>query len=118
MWMYLKIAKKHFDGRMGYKLSYNHYLGPSKIYHMVEGSEKKLAHCTYTGLKINWTFKKYDTLHKNKHNILDSLKRQRYNGIDQQSKVRYLSKSIKTTGLDLVKTCIMSDETLRHYFDG
>ena len=33
-WMYLKLAKKHCDGRMGYKLIYNHYLGTSNIYHM------------------------------------------------------------------------------------
>ena len=30
-WTYLKPAKKHHDGRMGYNLIYNHYLGPRNI---------------------------------------------------------------------------------------
>ena len=42
-WMYLKPSKKHHDGRMCYKLIYNHYLGPRNIYHMVDGAEKKLS---------------------------------------------------------------------------
>ena len=48
-WTYLKPSKKHRDGIMGYKLIYNHYLGPSNTDHMAAGAEKKLAQCTYTG---------------------------------------------------------------------
>ena len=33
-WTYLKPSKKHRDGRMGYKLIYNHYPGPSNMDHM------------------------------------------------------------------------------------
>ena len=51
-WTYLKPAKKNRDGRMGYKLIYNHYLGPSNIDHMADGAEKKLDHFTYTGERI------------------------------------------------------------------
>ena len=50
-WTYLKPSKKHRDRRMGYKLIYNHYLGPISIYHMAAGAEKKLAQCTYTEKK-------------------------------------------------------------------
>ena len=60
------------------------------------------------GKKRNWTFDKYATLHKEKHG---------YTGIDQRSKVRYLIKGIKTTGLDSVNTRIMSDEGLHQDFD-
>ena len=85
---------------------------------MAAGTEKKLTQCTYTGEKRNWTFKKYATFRKEQHNILESLKEHGYTGIDQQSKIRYLSEGIKTTGLDLFKTRIMSDEILCHDFDG
>ena len=60
---YMNPAKKHSDGKMGYKIIYNHYLSPRKIDHMAAGAEKKLAQCTYSGEKRNWTFEKYATLH-------------------------------------------------------
>ena len=87
-WTYLNPAKTNFDVRMGYKFIYNHYLSPSNIYHMTAGAEKKLAQCTYTAEKRNWTLERYTILHKEKHNTLDSLKDNGYTGIDQISKVR------------------------------
>ena len=117
-WTYLKSDKKHRDEILGIRLIYNHYLGPSNINHMAAGEEKKLAQCSYTGEKRNWTFEKYATLHKKHHDILESLKEHGYTGIDQRSNVRYLSEDIKTDSLELVKTRIMSDEILRQYFDG
>ena len=48
-WTYLKSSKKHLDVRMGYKLIYNHYPGPSNIDHVATGVEKKLSQFTYTG---------------------------------------------------------------------
>ena len=48
-WTYLKRVNKHFDGIMGYKLIYNHYLVQSNIDHMAAGTYKKLVQCTYTG---------------------------------------------------------------------
>ena len=79
--------------------------------------QKKLSQWTYTGEKRNWTFDKYDTLHKEQHNTLESLTEHGYTGIYHRSKVRYLSDGIKTTGLDSVKTLIISDEGLRQDFD-
>ena len=73
-WTYLKPSNKHNGVRMGYKIIYNHYLGPSDINYMASGAEKKLTQCTYTREKINWIFEKYATLHKEQHNILESLK--------------------------------------------
>ena len=35
-WTFLNPDKKHCDGRMGYKLIYNHYIGPSNIYHKAD----------------------------------------------------------------------------------
>ena len=73
-WTYLKPAEKHCDLIMGYNLIYNHYLGPRNINQMADGAEINLAQCTNTGGKRKWTFKKYATLHKEQHNILDSIK--------------------------------------------
>ena len=84
---------------------------------MTYGLEKKLTQCSYTGEKRNWTFEKYATLHKEQHNILEILKDHGYTWIEQRSMVRYLSEGIKTTSLDSVKTRIMSDKSLRQYFD-
>ena len=117
-WTYLKTDKNHCDGRLGLRLIYNHYLGPINIDHMEAGAEKKIAQCSYTGEKRNNTFEKYATLHKEHHNVLESLKEHGYTGIEQRSKVRYLSEGIKTTILDSVKTRIMLDESLHQYFDG
>ena len=93
-------------------------MGPRNIDHIAAGREKNLAQYSYTGKKRNWTFEKYATLHKEHHNILDSLKEHGYTCIDQISKVRYLSEGIKNTILDSVKKRIIPDETLRQYFDG
>ena len=55
-WTYLNTLKKHRDVRLGLRLIYTHYLGPSNIYHMAAGAEKKLAQFSYTGEKRNWAF--------------------------------------------------------------
>ena len=57
-------------------------------------------------------------MHKEKHKILKSLKEHRYTSINHLSKIMYLSKGSNTTSLDSVKTLIMSDESLRHDFNG
>ena len=45
-WKYLNPANKYSNGIMGYMLIYNHYLGPSNIYHMAAGAKNKIAQCT------------------------------------------------------------------------
>ena len=102
---------------MGYKLKYNHYIGPSKINNMAAGAEKNIDQWTYTEEKRKWTFEKYSTLHKEKHNIIESLKEHGYTVVEQLLQVRYLNEGIKTTGLNSVKTRIMSDESLSQDFD-
>ena len=82
-WTYLNPAKKYRDGRMRFRLIYNHYLGPRNIDHMAAGAEKKLSQCTYTGEKRSCNFEKYATLHREKHTILYSLKDHGYTGIGQ-----------------------------------
>ena len=56
-------------------------------------------------------------MHEEQHNILKNRKDHGYTGINQRSKVRYIRKGIKTTGLNSVNTCILLDKGLRHDFD-
>ena len=46
---YIKPAKKNCGGRRGFRIIYNHYLGPSNIDHTEDTTEKKLSQCNYTG---------------------------------------------------------------------
>ena len=85
---------------------------------MAAGVEKKFSQRSYTGENRNLTFEKYATLHKEHHNILDSIKYYGYIGIEQRYKVKYRSKGTKKNIIDLVNTRIMLDESLRQYFDG
>ena len=48
-WMYLKPDNNYRDGRLGFRITYNNYLGPRHINHMAAGAEKNLAQCSYTG---------------------------------------------------------------------
>ena len=75
---------------------------------MAAGTDKKISQCTYTGERIKWNFENYSTLHKEKCNILESLKENGYTGINKRSKVRYISKIINTMDLDSVNTRIIS----------
>ena len=82
IWMHLKPAKKHRDGRLGFSIIHNNYLGPSNIDLIAAGAEKNIDQYSYTGEKRNRTLKKYATLHKEHHNILERLKEHVYTGID------------------------------------
>jgi len=55
-------------------------------------------------------------MHLRQHLILEALVVYRYTGIDAGSKVRYLLNGIKCAALDVVRTCIMSNEDLRQDF--
>ena len=81
-WKYLKPANKNCYGRLGLGLSYNHYLVPSNIYHMIPGAKKKIPQFSYTGEKRNFTLDKNATLHKEQHKILEILKEHGYTGTD------------------------------------
>ena len=40
VWTFLNPANDHFDGRMGYKLIYNHYMGSINIYNFETGGRR------------------------------------------------------------------------------
>ena len=116
-WIYLKKAKKYQDGRMGYKILFNHYLGPNNVDHMASAAERALSNSSYSGERKGWNFEKLVTHQTEQHGILERLTDYGYSGIDKRSKVRHLIDSVKTTSLDTVKTRILSDETLRQDYD-
>ena len=53
VWTCPNTAKNHRDGRLGFRIIYNHYLGPRNIDHMEAVVEKNLVQCSYTGEKRN-----------------------------------------------------------------
>ena len=115
-WPHLKQAKKTEDGRYGYHLLYNHYLGSSNVDHMAAQAETVLATYVYKGEGPKFNFESYSTKHQEQHNILESLEDHGYKGLDDRSKVRHLNSGIKTQVLDSVKTRILSDSILRSDF--
>ena len=100
----IKMSKAVRDGRLAYKLSYAHYLGPNSVNYMAAGKAVKiLANSTYHGKKCNWTFETYALLHIKQHQILEGVIPHEYTGIDPGSKVHHLSSGIKTNFLDATK---------------
>ena len=61
-------------------------------------------------------FKRYSTLHKEQHTILEGLKEYGCARMDEGSKTRHLLAGIKTTALDSVKTQILCNAELRQDF--
>lgn len=115
-WPHMKAAKKNEDGREGFKLVYDNFLGPCHVDHMAAAAESVLANWQYKGEGAKHNFDTYSTKHVDQHNILESLVEHGYHGIDEGSKVRHLNNGIMTTALDTVKTRIISDANLRNNF--
>ena len=82
-WTYLKLFQRTRDGRGAFLVLRDDYLGPNNVDNMASLAEKKLAMTTYTGERRHWTFKKYITLHKDQHSILEGLTEHGYVGIDE-----------------------------------
>jgi hypothetical protein len=80
---------------------------------MSTSAEHKLQNTAYHGEKRRWNFEKFVRIHVDQHQILNGLVQHGYSGIDERSKVRLLLNGIKTRSLDIVKTTIMADPTLR-----
>jgi hypothetical protein len=116
-WSYVRPAQRTRDGRLAYQGLRGHYLGINNVDNMSAKAEHLLQSTSYTGEKRRWNFEKYVRLHIDQHSILEGLKEHGYAGLDERSKVRHLLAGIKTSSLDVVKSRIMSDATLRSNFD-
>ena len=116
-WSYVRPAQRTRDGRMAFLGLRGHYLGTNNVDNMSTSAEHKLQNTAYHGEKRRWNFEKFVRIHVDQHQILNGLVQHGYSGIDERSKVRLLLNGIKTRSLDIVKTTIMADPTLRSDFD-
>ena len=85
---------------------------------MASTAERKLSTTTYAGEKKRWNFEKYVKVHMDQHQIIEGLVEHRHAGFDECSKTRWLLDEIKTEELDIIKTQILANPTLRSDFTG
>lgn len=116
-WTWVRPAQRSRDGRRAFYGLYNHYLGPNNVNLAAGAAETKLRTSHYDGEKRRWNFESYVTMQKEQHEILQDLMEYGYAGIDEGTKVRYLSDGIKTTELDVCKAQILASPALQQNFD-
>ena len=117
-WTYVKPAQHARDGRQGYMLLFDHYLGQNSMANQASLTEAKLKNSSYQGKRRRWNFEKFVHMQVEQHEILNGLTKYGYSGIDDGSKVRYLLGGIKTKDLDPVKVQIMASPGLREDYEG
>ena len=89
-WTYVKPAQCARDGRQGYTLLFDHYLGQNSMANQASLAEAKLKNSSYQGKRHRWNFKRFVCMQVEQHKILNGLTKYGYSGIDDGSKVRYL----------------------------
>ena len=95
----------------------DHYLGPNNVDHVVSAAENILQNLVYHGERNNNTFKRYITIQKKQHTILENLEQNGYKGIDDRSKVWYLIAGIKSSALNSFKAKILASAPYRQDYD-
>ena len=115
-WTYVKPAQCRRDGRQAFLALWDHYLGPNNVDNMASTAERKLTSTVYSGEKKRWNFEKYVKVHMDQHQIIEGLVEHGHAGIDSRSKTRWLLDGIKCEGLDVIKTQILANPTLRSDF--
>ena len=113
----IKLAHFKGCGHKGLRGVYIHFIGLNNFDHMVSAAEKRFQNSMYHGVKRNWKFVNYVTIHKEQHTILYSFTEYGYRGIDEHTKVCYLMEGIKTSSLDEVKASIMRSANYQDEFD-
>ena len=117
-WTYVKPAQRARNGRQGYTLLFDHYLGQNSMANQASLAEAKLKNSSYQGERCHWNFKRFVCMQVEQHEILNGLTKYGYSMIDNGSKVRYLLGGIKTKDLDPVKVQIMASPGLREDYEG
>ena len=117
-WTYVKPAQRSRDGRQGYTLPFDHYLGQNSTANQVSLAEAKLKNSLYHGECHRWNFEKFVSMQVEQHEILNGLTKYGCSGIDDGSKVYYLLGGIKTKDLDPAKVQIMASPGLRQDYEG
>jgi hypothetical protein len=79
---YIRAAARTRDGRMAYKLLYQHYLGANNVDIMSSKAEHLLKTVAYNGETRHWDFERYVRKHVAQHLSLESLVQHGYAGLD------------------------------------
>jgi hypothetical protein len=114
--VYIKPVLRTRNGRDGYMLLFDHFLGPNNVGNISSAADTKLTGTLYIIEKKRFTWDKYVRFQTEQHSVLNGLKDYGYAGIDDSSKVRHLLKGIKTTELDVCKTQLTTSPSLRDDF--
>jgi hypothetical protein len=114
--VYIKPALRTRNGRDAYMLLFDHFLGPNNVGNMASEADTKLTGTLYNGEKKRFTWETYVRIHTEQHSVLNGLKYYGYASIDDSLKVRHLLTGIKTTELNVCKTQVIANPSLRDNF--
>ena len=88
LYPYVKQHKSKRDGRGAFYAIHSRWLGPNHVIMTTSEAEMAIQMSTYNGEKKAWNWEKYVARHVNYLIILGNLMKQRYQGLNQGSKVR------------------------------
>jgi hypothetical protein len=114
--VYINPALRIRNGRDAYMLLFDHFLGPNNVGGMASAEYTKLTGTLYNGENKRLTWKTYVRIHTEQHSVLNGFKDYGYAVIDDSYNVRHLRKGIKTTKLDVCKTQVVANPSLRDDF--
>jgi hypothetical protein len=84
-WFYIKPAQCSKDGRQGFMLIFQDYLGLNNATLMSNVAEALLDAATYTAERRNWDFEKFVMVHTKQHSVLAGLMEFGHAGINEAS---------------------------------
>ena len=111
-WIIIQPFCKKRDGRGAYMALKGYQLGPHNMNNMARKVESDLARLKYTGEKRRYTFDAYVKGHIRCHTIMNDLKKFKYSGIDEHTKVRRFVEGIHNSKLDSCQTRVLSEPKL------
>ncbi len=116
-WIHTEGMRQAKNGRAVYFKYKKTYLGGNNLDWQASQAINVLDKLSYYGERRNFTIDEFRRRHVEQHNILTSLVRYGFSGIDGHAKVRYALKGIKYSPLEVVKATVLSRDDLRQDFD-
>jgi len=111
-WIIIQPYCAKRDGRGAYVALKAYQLGPHNMNNMARKVEADLARLKYTGEKRRYTFDAYVKGHIRCHTIMNDLKKFKYSGIDEHTKVRRFVEGIHNSKLDSCQTRVLCEPNL------
>ena len=94
-WTYVKPAQRSHDGRQGYTLLFDHYLGTEQHSESGESCRSEVEELFVPRQTPSLELERFVCMQVEQHEILNGLTKYGYSGIDDGSKVRYLLGGIR-----------------------